>query len=82
MTGYFNSEHVQSALGTTMNFTISSKDIQNTFFGITGDLVRTSVETFDKLVNAGVKVAMIHGDRDYRCNCKFKNFRINVYATH
>ncbi len=27
--------------------------------------------TLSRLVDAGVSVALIHGDRDYRCNCKF-----------
>lgn len=33
----------------------------------TGDSFRTGIADFEYALNEGVKVAMIYGDRDYRC---------------
>ena len=40
-------------------------------FVVTGDYVRAYKADLGKLLDAGVKVALIHGDRDFRCNCRF-----------
>ena len=35
------------------------------------DFMVSYTSTLGRLIDAGVNVALIHGDRDYRCNCKF-----------
>lgn len=40
-------------------------------FAMNGDLVRGGfIEDLASLLDQGVKVALINGDRDFRCNCK------------
>lgn len=40
-------------------------------FSASGDFVFGGFsEDLGSLLNDGVKVALIHGDRDFRCNCK------------
>ena len=38
------------------------------FLSGTGDAVRRSIDDFNQLLQNGVNVAMIFGDRDYQCN--------------
>lgn len=41
-------------------------------FDKTGDfIVGNSIASLGHLLDKGVKVAMMYGDRDYQCNCKF-----------
>lgn len=41
-------------------------------FFATGDFVFSGfLEDIESFLDAGIKVALIHGDRDFRCNCKF-----------
>ena len=66
--GYFNQEWVQKALGVPVNLTSNSLLVNNVFFFKTGDAVRTAgLKSMDYLLDNGVKIAMIYGDRDYRC---------------
>lgn len=38
----------------------------------TGDFVLgKNLEILGNLLDQGVKVALVYGDRDYQCNCKF-----------
>lgn len=67
--GFMNQAWVQEHLGAPLNFSLSSNNIVNTFFGVTGDPFKVTIETLDSVVKAGVKVALVYGDRDYRCNC-------------
>jgi len=40
-------------------------------FTATGDFIRDgNLEAIANLLNRGVKVALMYGDRDYQCNCK------------
>ena len=66
--GWLNQPHVQSALGVPLNFTVGSNAVITSLYG-NGDFPRP-VTTFDigQLLDNGVKVALVHGDRDYICN--------------
>ncbi|KAF2126297.1 alpha/beta-hydrolase [Dothidotthia symphoricarpi CBS 119687] len=66
--GYMNQDWVQRELGVPLNFSISSNDVLNTFFGVTGDPVKVSIDNINYVAQSGIKVALIYGDRDYRCN--------------
>jgi hypothetical protein len=65
-----NQEWVQKELGVPLNFSISSAAVTNEFFGVTGDPFRVTIDTINQVAKGGVKVALVYGDRDYRCNCK------------
>ncbi|KAI1821045.1 carboxypeptidase S1 [Xylaria intraflava] len=65
---YLNQPHVQAALGVPLNFTSSSNAVSDAFQGI-GDYVRPGwVQDLAYLLENGIKVHMIYGDRDYACN--------------
>ncbi|KAI0156451.1 carboxypeptidase S1 [Xylariaceae sp. FL1272] len=65
---YLNQPHVQAALGVPLNFTSSSGAVSDAFQGI-GDYVRPGwTEDLAFLLENGVKVHMMYGDRDYACN--------------
>ncbi|KAK4223675.1 Alpha/Beta hydrolase protein [Podospora fimiseda] len=65
---YFNRPWVQSALGSQVNFTYSSSVVAGIFFGLTGDPMRNDLTDLNYLLSSNVSVAMVYGDRDYRCN--------------
>jgi hypothetical protein len=67
---FYNQRWVQQALGVPVNFTLSANAVTLNFFGITGDPMRRSVAEVEYLLSTGVRLAMVFGDRDYRCNCK------------
>lgn len=69
--GYFNQQTIQQALGVPLNFSAQSNAAAFAIEGTTGDGARANITNLDFVVQNGVKVAMIHGDRDLRCNCKF-----------
>jgi hypothetical protein len=69
-TAFFNQRWVQQALGVPVNYTVSSNVVVQNFFGVTGDPMRRSKATLEHLLSTGVNVALLYGDRDYRCNCK------------
>ncbi|KAI1381072.1 serine carboxypeptidase [Hypoxylon crocopeplum] len=65
---YLNQPHVQSALGVPINFTQSSSAVAFAFRAI-GDYNRPGwVEDLAYLLENGIKVHMMYGDRDYACN--------------
>ncbi|KAI0843260.1 serine carboxypeptidase [Hypoxylon sp. FL0890] len=65
---YLNQPHVQGALGVPLNFTQSSSAVAYAFRAI-GDYNRPGwVEDLAFLLENGIKVHMIYGDRDYACN--------------
>ncbi|KAM3564553.1 hypothetical protein ARSEF4850_001799 [Beauveria asiatica] len=65
--GFFNQAWVQRELGVSVNYT-SSLLANNVLLYATGDPVRISgVEMLQYLLDSGVKVVMMYGDRDYRC---------------
>ena len=71
--GYLSQNWVQSALGVPVNFTESTTSVYSAF-GATGDYARKDIRggqlaDIGYLLDKGVKVALIFGDRDYACNC-------------
>lgn len=67
--GYFNQRWVQAALGVPVNFTVISTPVANLYNDI-GDAIRGNICHLEYILQSGYKVAMVHGDRDYRCNCE------------
>jgi carboxypeptidase D len=66
--GFLNQPWVQSALGVPLNFTYQNMGVYNSVMA-TGDIVRGGfLESLGKLLDRGVQVTMIYGDRDYICN--------------
>ncbi|OTB09998.1 hypothetical protein K445DRAFT_310263 [Daldinia sp. EC12] len=68
---YLADEDIREKLGVPVNYT----DISNTVgkaFNLTGDYARRDpngyLEDIAKLLDLGIQVAMIHGDRDFACN--------------
>jgi hypothetical protein len=45
----------------------------NTFFGVTGDPLKVTIDTINYVAASGIKVALVYGDRDYRCNCTYQS---------
>ncbi|KAK7413881.1 hypothetical protein QQX98_007222 [Neonectria punicea] len=65
---YLNQAYIQEAIGTPINFTLSNSAIYFEFSG-TGDQARDgNIARLAALVNKGVHVGLIYGDRDYICN--------------
>ncbi|KAI1149593.1 carboxypeptidase S1 [Nemania diffusa] len=65
---YLNQPHVQAALGVPLNYTGASNAVAAAFRGI-GDYPRPGwVEDLAYLLESGVKVHLLYGDRDYACN--------------
>ena len=91
--GYLSQHWVQKALGVPVNYTESSDAVSLAFESL-GDFVRPgSREAVSYLLDNGVKVAMMYGDRDFACNwiggerislaidySKSQNFREAGYA--
>ena len=66
--GFFNQAWVQEDLGVPLNFTQDCPVLEGQYFTITGDSARVAGKpAMEKLLNAGVKVNLVYGDRDYRC---------------
>ncbi|KAI0175304.1 Alpha/Beta hydrolase protein [Pestalotiopsis sp. NC0098] len=65
---YLNSAEFQQAIGASTNYTETSAAVVSAF-AATGDYARESlVPKLASLLNAGVRVGLIYGDRDYICN--------------
>ncbi|GIK00387.1 hypothetical protein Aspvir_004410 [Aspergillus viridinutans] len=68
--GFLNQNWVQAALGVPVNFSISVDSSYNAF-GSTGDYPRSDVhgylEDLAYVLDSGIKVALVYGDRDYAC---------------
>lgn len=66
--GYLSQHWVQSALGVPLNFTESVNSVYDAFTQ-TGDYVRGGyLEDLAYVLDQGIKVALVYGDRDYACN--------------
>jgi carboxypeptidase C (cathepsin A) len=69
--GYLNQAHVQEALGVPINFTANSPTVAKAF-AKTGDNAKGGfVEDLAHLLDSGVKVTLVYGDRDFTCNCMY-----------
>lgn len=67
--GYLNQPHVQQALGVPVNYTNPGGNGPYYAFQNTGDYPRGGfLEDLSYLIDSGIKVAMVYGDRDYACN--------------
>ncbi|KAK5303865.1 hypothetical protein LTR99_004320 [Exophiala xenobiotica] len=65
---YLNQLSVQQAIGVPVNYTQDSTAVF-TAFNATGDYARNGVvQDLVNLLNSGVRIALIYGDRDYICN--------------
>jgi hypothetical protein len=69
-TAFFNQRWVQEELGVPLNFTASSQAIVASFFLVTGDPMVRTLSSLEHVLDSGVNVAMVYGDRDARCTCK------------
>jgi hypothetical protein len=68
--GYLNQKHVQDALGVPVNFSANAPVVAHAF-SLTGDNAKGgSLEALASIMDAGVSVTMVYGDRDFACNCK------------
>ena len=72
--GFLSQHWVQGALGVPINFTVSNNAVYAAF-DATGDYARKDIRggqlaDLAYLLDKGVKVALMFGDRDYACNCK------------
>lgn len=72
--GFLSRHWVQGALGVPINFTESTDGVY-TGFQLTGDYARRDIRggqltDIAYLLDKGVKVALMYGDRDYACNCE------------
>ncbi|KAI4246176.1 MAG: hypothetical protein L6R40_002129 [Gallowayella cf. fulva] len=70
--GYLSQHYVQAALGVPINYTQSTNGVYEAFNSI-GDYARTDIrggqiQDLAYLLDNGVKVALMYGDRDYACN--------------
>ncbi|KAF2261091.1 alpha/beta-hydrolase [Lojkania enalia] len=66
--GWLNQPHVQQGLGVPRNWTQSNSEVARAFRGI-GDYPRPGwKEDLAYLLEEGIKVALVYGDRDYACN--------------
>ncbi|KAL1878258.1 hypothetical protein Daus18300_002176 [Diaporthe australafricana] len=65
---YYNQRWVQEALGVPVNFTESADAVVNNLFSLTGDPAIITKRNLESVLDAGVGVAMVYGDLDYRCN--------------
>ncbi|KXJ87883.1 Alpha/Beta hydrolase protein [Microdochium bolleyi] len=66
--GYFANKEVQDALGVQVNFTGLSSAAETAFLA-TGDFVRgRGLAVLGEMLDRGVKVALMYGDKDYQCN--------------
>ncbi|PGH08524.1 hypothetical protein AJ80_07844 [Polytolypa hystricis UAMH7299] len=65
---YLNTAAVQAAIGTPMNYTDYSATVQEAL-AYSGDFTRTMhIPQLAVLLDRGIRIALIHGDRDYICN--------------
>lgn len=65
---YLNQADVQLAIGAPINYTQDSPSVFGAF-NRTGDYARDgNIQDIVRLLQAGVRVALMYGDRDYICN--------------
>lgn len=61
---------MQQALGVPLNWTGYSAVIATGFL-TAGDFIKgDNLDILGNLLDKGVKVALMYGDRDYQCNCE------------
>lgn len=68
---FFNQQWVQQELGVPLNYTRGNDAFPDVFFGTTGDAARCDLSHLGNILDKGLNVALVAGDRDYRCNCEY-----------
>jgi carboxypeptidase C (cathepsin A) len=77
--GYLNQRHIQEALGVPLNFSANSPVVAHAF-SMSGDNVKGgSLEAIGSILDSGISVTLIYGDRDFACNCEW-NFNAEAQA--
>ncbi|RAL15905.1 carboxypeptidase C [Aspergillus homomorphus CBS 101889] len=66
--GYLTQESVLGALGVPVNFTAASPTVDRTFVDTVDLDLGGFLESIAYLLDSGVKVHMMYGDRDWTCN--------------
>lgn len=61
-----------------LNFTMSSGVVLILFLQATGDPMILSLRNIENVLERGSKVALIYGDRDYRCNCRSREALLHL----
>ncbi|KID67648.1 carboxypeptidase S1, partial [Metarhizium hybridum] len=65
---YVNQGHILQAIGSPINYTMTSNAVFQAFQD-TGDLARGgNIKRLADLLNQGVRIGLMYGDRDYICN--------------
>lgn len=78
--GYLNNATVQEDLGVPLNFTGFSFIIAQEF-GAAGDFLKgNNLAALGQLLDRGVKVSLLYGDRDYQCNCMFLFLSLDLFG--
>ena len=68
MLGFLSQSWVQEALGVPLNYSDAIQSVFNSFSDI-GDSPRDGLlQDMAYLLDSGIKVALVYGDRDYACN--------------
>ncbi|KAK2783313.1 hypothetical protein FQN52_000322 [Onygenales sp. PD_12] len=71
MAGYLNRPHIQAELGVPLNFSVASLPVWYSF-NANGDYTSSGAHGYLNdiayLLESGVKVALVYGDRDFSCN--------------
>lgn len=66
--GYLAQEEALRALGSPINFTMSSETVALNFVGTLDEVHGGFLDAVGYLLDSGVKVHMMYGDRDFACN--------------
>lgn len=69
--GFFNQRWVQQDLGVRVNFTSTDYSYPAAVFGLTGAAMIQDKSLLENVLDNGVSVALVYGDRDYECNCEY-----------
>ncbi|GAO14990.1 hypothetical protein UVI_02027820 [Ustilaginoidea virens] len=65
---YLNQGHILQAIGSPVNYTMASNAVLEAFQG-TGDQSRGgNIKRLADLLDRGIRIGLIYGDRDYICN--------------
>ena len=65
--GFFNQEWVQKDMGVPVNFTSAFARSVTIFLATADGFARAGMKDVEYLLDSGVKITLIYGDRDFRC---------------
>ncbi|KAL6851150.1 hypothetical protein ACO1O0_008278 [Amphichorda felina] len=68
MHGYLAQEHILAAIGSPVNFTSISPTVASAFAATHDEVHGSFLDAVAYLLDSGVKVHMVYGDRDYACS--------------